>query len=217
MTRRAVIASIVLLLAGGARTQLHSIEPPAGLSLQAVPLTLADWTGTPGLPLDPAVAAILRADDYINRIYQRPGAVAGVYVGYHRSQSQGSAIHSPLNCLPGAGWQPASIERRPLGARGRVTQVIVSKGEDRQLVLYWYQTPTRVEGNEYWSKFHLVADAILTRRSDAALVRIVVPIERNRAGAVDAASRVAFDLAARIEPHVATTLFRNPQEDRSSL
>jgi EpsI family protein len=217
MNRRAVIAAIVLLIAAGARTQLHGIEPPAGVSLQTVPLTLAEWKGTAGLPLDPAVTAILRADDYINRIYERPGAVAGVYVGYHRSQRQGSAIHSPLNCLPGAGWRPVSIERRPLGARGRVTQVVVSKGADRQLVLYWYQTATRVEGNEYWSKLHLVADAMLTRRSDAALVRIVVPIAPNQLGAVEAASRVAFDLAARLEPHVATTLFRNPQEDRSSL
>ncbi len=41
----------------------------------------------------------------------------GLYVGYYASQRQGDTIHSPQNCLPGAGWQPVETRRRRLATR----------------------------------------------------------------------------------------------------
>ena len=52
---------------------------------------------------------MLGVDDYLSRAYYRAdGAVVGLYMGYYGSQRQGDTIHSPLNCLPGAGWEPVS-------------------------------------------------------------------------------------------------------------
>ncbi|HEX4713342.1 MAG TPA: EpsI family protein, partial [Ktedonobacteraceae bacterium] len=54
---------------------------------------------------------------------------------------------------------------------------ILRKGLDEQLVLYWYQSHGRIVASEYWGKFYLVYDALRLNRTDAALVRISVPVD----------------------------------------
>ena len=53
---------------------------------------------------------------------------------------------------------------------------ILRKGLDQQLVLYWYQSHGRIVASEYWGKFYLVYDALRLNRTDAALVRITIPM-----------------------------------------
>jgi EpsI family protein len=208
MNRRAALIATMLLATWAGSQQLGAADPPRpATDLDALPLGLDDWRGRPGAPFDPAVLGLIGADDYVNRIYQSSSSIAGVYVGYHRAQKFGTTIHSPLNCLPGAGWQPLRTERIPFGTLGTATRVLIQKGEDRQMVLYWYQTAKRVEGNEYWSKLHLIADAFTSRRNDAALVRIVVPVDAARADGEPAALQTADRLARLVQPHVARLLF----------
>jgi EpsI family protein len=136
------------------------------------------------------------------------GATAGLYVGYHGSQRQGDTIHSPLNCIPGAGWLPMeqgriTIDVRPgLRAQGtvpiQVNRVVIAKGMDRQLVLYWYQSHRRVVASEYWGKIYTVMDAIRYNRSDAALVRVITPIRENVP--VDAADARAVSFVESLFP-----------------
>jgi EpsI family protein len=207
MTRRSALLVVVLLSASLARQQLQAVELGPSRDLRQLPLTLETWVGSEGPPFDPSVIDVLRPDSYVNRIYQSGPAAAGLYVGYHRSQRRGSAIHSPLNCLPGSGWQPVSSERVPLAAAGTANRVVVQKGEDRQLVLYWYQSARRVEGDEYRSKIYLVLDALRSRRNDAALVRIMVPIPRGKVDGEGEAEQVARGLAVAIEPRIRRLLF----------
>jgi EpsI family protein len=54
---------------------------------------------------------------------------------------------------------------------------VIQKGLNRQLVLYWYQSHGRTVASEYWSKFFLIRDAMRLNRTDAALVRVMVPID----------------------------------------
>jgi EpsI family protein len=109
-----------------------------------------------------------------------------LFVGFWASQQQGDTIHSPMNCLPGAGWQPLSKERMKIDAGPTVVDAnryLVQKALDKRLVLYWYQGHGRTIASEYWSKFYLVADALRLHRSDAALVRVILPV---RAGEAEA-------------------------------
>ena len=55
-----------------------------------------------------------------------------------------------------------------------VNRVVIEKGLDRQVVLYWYQSHGRVVASEYWGKIYTVVDAIRLNRTDAALVRVIV-------------------------------------------
>lgn len=142
---------------------------------------------------------------YLVRYYERPDSARtmafSVYVGYYDRQTQGRTIHSPKNCLPGAGWEP--LESRPEAVRtpgGAVTvnRYLLQNGSQRALVLYWYQGRGRVAWNEYRVKWDLLRDAALRRRSDEALVRIVVPVTTTEADAAGFAARVAATLVPAV-------------------
>ncbi len=157
-------------------------EPLANL-----PLSIEDRTGRNARPFDKAIVDVLGVDDYLVRTYYQRGSMPiGLYVGFYASQRQGDTIHSPLNCLPGAGWQPVeqgrtivTVRQSPASATTRsieVNRVVIGKGLERQLVLYWYQSRDRVVASEYWGKIYTVLDAVKYNRTDAALVRVVIPI-----------------------------------------
>ena len=135
---------------------------------------------------------MLGVDDYVNRLYfNSRGALVSLYAGYYGSQRQGDTIHSPLNCLPGAGWLPARQGRISVGvANGtgetreiEVNRLVVEKGLDRRLVLYWYQSHGRVVASEYWGRAYMVLDAVRLSRTDGALVRIITPVGESEADA----------------------------------
>jgi EpsI family protein len=129
-------------------------------------------------------------------------------MGYWATQKRGDTVHSPLNCLPGSGWEPLS--RRTLGLTVSdgtsgarqidVNRFVIQKGLDRQLVLYWYQSHDRVIASEYLGKFYLVADAIRLSRSDTAIVRVIVPIADGTAAAETAAERTGVQFVQQIFP-----------------
>ena len=57
-----------------------------------------------------------------------------------------------------------------------VNRVVIEKGFDRQLILYWYQDRGRIVASEYAAKGFLILDATTHNRTDGALVRISTPI-----------------------------------------
>jgi len=57
-----------------------------------------------------------------------------------------------------------------------INRVLVGNGEERQLVLYWYQERGRIIASEYAAKFYLTVDAIMRNRTDGALVRLSSPV-----------------------------------------
>ena len=194
--------------AAGYLARANSAEPvPTREPLAKCPLMISNWSAARAADFDARTLAILRVDEYINRVYLNgSGRPVGLYVGYYGSQRNGDTMHSPLNCLPGAGWAPASFSRInvdiPQAASGtrastiRVNRYLIEKGLDRQLVLYWYQSHGRVVASEYWGKIYLVLDAIRTNRTDGALVRIAVPVS----GTEDEAERNAIEFARSLYP-----------------
>jgi len=123
-----------------------------------------------------------------------------IYVGYYPSQARGKTIHSPKNCLPGAGWEALSSEAVAIELADRtvlVNQYVLQNDLNRALTLYWYQGRGRIAHNEYRVKVNLLLDSALRRRSDEALVRIVVPVEE---GNDEAARNTAVSVARQIIP-----------------
>ncbi|MBL0169338.1 MAG: EpsI family protein [Gemmatimonadaceae bacterium] len=154
--------------------------------------------------------------DYVMRTFGPDSAFAfSVYVGYYDRQVQGRSIHSPKNCLPGAGWDILASERIPLpgaAAGSRVTRVLLANKGMRVLVYYWYQGRGRVEASEYRVKWDLMRDAALHGRTEEALVRIVMPVEgrtsREVASFADASVVRADSLARRIAGELSPAVTR---------
>jgi EpsI family protein len=181
----AVIAASVLIVAQG--VMLYSaVRPeaiPAGLPLSQLPNMLGSWQFALEGYVDQETRDVLKADDLLNRVYSNNGRDVYLFVAAFRSQRNGKAPHSPKNCLPGSGWTPLASSDYTFdpgnGTPITVNKYIVAHGDDRSLVLYWYQSRERVIASEYRAKFFVVMDAMRLNRTDTALVRVVVPI-RNR-------------------------------------
>ena len=141
---------------------------------------IGGFTSTDG-KIDPEEQRVAGMSHYLYRIFERPATsdAFSVYVGYYEQQTQGRTIHSPKNCLPGAGWDALSSERRTIQtANGPLTvnRYLLANKNARALVYYWYQGRGRTEASEYKVKWNLLRDAALRGRTEEALVRIVVPV-----------------------------------------
>jgi EpsI family protein len=194
----ASIAATALLLHG--RTEIVPNDVPdcasslvsqqAGSSTETVlrhplscfPAQLDNWDST-WHELDKDTRAVLGPGDFMERVYQDPSGkqpAVDVFIAYFSSQRTGDTIHSPQNCLPGAGWNPEENTRVMLSMPGHapfpVNRYVISNAGARRLVLYWFWAHDRGVASEYWAKFYLVKDAIRMNRSDGSLVRFVTPI-----------------------------------------
>src|ERR1041385_1830082 len=166
-------------------------------TLNAFPAQLGSWQQLGSeLRFDDETETILRADDYLARNFKLNGHVVSLYVGYYATQRTGATYHSPLNCLPGSGWvmnEGGDIKvTRPDGSSFKANRYVIQKGNERALVIYWYQGRGRSIANEYWDKMYTVFDSVARRRSDGALVRVIAPVETS---ATDA-EKIASDLAS---------------------
>jgi EpsI family protein len=182
--RIAIVVACLLVTAVVVLRADRQEETPLRSSFALFPLELGPWQGVRQPPLSEQVQAVLGADDYMTRAYFQPeGGGVGLFIGFWRSQKQGDTIHSPLNCLPGAGWEPVSTgtlsfadPRSASAPDVSVNRVIIQKGVEKQMVLYWYQSHGRIVASEYWGKFYLMSDAISLNRTDGSIVRVIAPV-----------------------------------------
>lgn len=177
----ALLAGAGLYLAARERVEVL----PARQTLAFFPLRVGNWWGR-DVTLPEKIIEALGPGEFLERTYSRASDEPPIdlFLAYFPSQRTGDTIHTPKNCLPGAGWAPLVVSRivleRPGGSPVIVNRYVIGKGADRLLVLYWYQAHGRVVASEYWAKFYLVADAIRLNRTDGALVRVITPIPTSR-------------------------------------
>lgn len=151
--------------------------------LVTFPLDLGAWQAEQ-LRLDRTTLNVLEASDYLFADYSAAHAVAPVnlWVVYYDSQVREYLIHSPEECLPGAGWEFVALERVAappvvgVPTDFAVNRARIAKGEEQMLMYYWYEQRGRQLTSETWIRFHLLEDAFLTRRSDGGMVRLMTSI-----------------------------------------
>ena len=207
VTWRLVLAAGLL----GVGLTIGSPPPGEGVALRrpfdSFPDRIGAWQGVREA-LPPSILDVLRATDYMNRLYIQPGG-AGVwfYVAYYDAQRELQIAHPPTICLPAGGWSIVSHGYMEVPLPGRahpstVNRVLISKGSDRQIVLYWYQERGRIVTNEYAARLYMLADAVRTNRTDGALVRISAPV----IGSEEATVAVMVDFMKAMYPDLARAL-----------
>lgn len=187
MLRPGIVLSAVLLVQAGAYYGLsRGEETPVYKTFDTFPRQIADWKLYEETPIPDDTKVVLRGDDYINRWYVQPsGRMAQLFVAFFKSQRAGQTPHSPKNCLPGSGWVWSASDEVPVSIPGRaapitINRYIVSKGDAKDVVLYWYQSRDRVVASEYRAMIYVVADALRYNRTDTSLVRVIVPVQNNQ-------------------------------------
>jgi len=178
--------------------------------LKEFPKQVGPWQKAGGdLVIDDQTMTVLRASDYLLRDYKRSsdGAVTNFYVGYYASQRDGATYHSPLNCLPGSGWvmtSPGNLTITPAngGTPFNANRYVIESGSSKSLLVYWYEGRGRRVASEYWGKVYTVVDSVRMRRSDAAMVRVVVPISSSEQLALQEAADFAANASVLLPEFV---------------
>ena len=175
-----------------------------------VPTTVGEWVGRSGR-MEEKIVRIVGVEDYLLRDYRdASGYPVSVYVGFYEMQREGDQIHSPKHCLPGAGWRPVQTDVVDLatpgfnGGRTRANRYVIGKGDERQLVLYWYQSQGRAITNEYMAKVYLVTDSIFRKRNDGSLIRFTAPVAKD--APIEPAQAKVGGLARLLLPELAKAL-----------
>jgi EpsI family protein len=179
----------------GASVLLHTMSHGETIiprrPLGELPYSFATWAGEER-PIEERIVQAVGVSDYTSRVYiDQTGAPIQLYIGYYASQRTGDTIHSPKNCLPGAGWDPIHSGYVTISLQGErqivVNEYVIQQDLNKQMVFYWYQSRGRVIASEYSAKFWMVADAISRNRTDGALVRVITPMNDSE---VDARARL---------------------------
>lgn len=189
----------------------RAVLPPRD-DFAAFPLEIDDWRCARNEPLDPDVIENLGATDTLVCNYVRSDytSAIGLYIGYHATQirEEGggageNSIHPPAHCLPGSGWDIIDSRSVPIDLpgltdpNGTAKRLIIAKGDQRQLVYYWYQMGGRVV-SEDWQKILFVGyDRARRGRTDGALVRFTMGFGRSGDEAAETKLR---DFARRVVP-----------------
>jgi len=188
------LALLLLALGLSALVRQRDEIPVPRSPFAEFPLHLEGWTGHPR-QLEQEYLDVLKFDDYILADYlprqpapatgpnrELPTAAASApvnfYSAYYASQRKGESVHSPRSCIPGGGWAIRSLEQRRVAtgaAALEVNRLLIQKGDERQLVYYWFQQRGRRLTSEYAVKWYLFWDALTRHRSDGALVRLITP------------------------------------------
>ena len=202
------VLTVVLVLEACAFYAIASrneIVPPIP-PLSTFPLNSNGWLCVRQDQIEQDILDLLKADDTMSRLYVSPSRkeVATLFMAFFKSQRYGQSPHSPKNCLPGNGWDEIESGTIPISVpqwNGPIVanRYVVAHGEDKDVVIYWYQSHNRIIANEYAARGLLVLDAIRYRRSDTSIVRVITRIQNDD---LDHATRLGVEFVQAIFPDV---------------
>ena len=200
-SRGLIVAALVSLTVAGAFVLAPRAREVtlARESFATFPRDIAGWDGHVQ-PLEPDVARVLGADDYVNVTYVAPDGSGSVnfFAAWYRKQTEGEGLHSPAVCLPVGGWEVFSIDPTPISMPGtvygnfNVNRAVIQKGLTKQLVYYWFEQRGKRMTNDYLAKISVVYDSLTMGRADGAMVRFVTPIAEGETPADADARMQAF-------------------------
>ena len=171
------------------------------------PDTIGPWQGRKGALAD-GILQVLGVEDYVLSDFTRPpDRFVNLYIGFYKSQRKGDLIHSPRNCLPGAGWHIVDTGREILtdpetGQTYKVASLVLKKRDQYQMVLYWFHSRGRIIASEYMQKIWLVIDAVFRNRTDGSFVRLITPVTSTQQEAVQLLREFAGHLKPKLDEYI---------------
>ena len=196
-------ASLVVLLVTSALTV--SLGQRAAVDLERktfdkFPMQIGEWQGKRD-KIDDASLGLLHLDDYIMANYRKNNSMVNFYTAFYEQQEAGGAAHSPKTCLPGGGWRIVSNTEIMLDGTSlpsSVNRFVISQGEHKQVVYYWFQQRGKIIASEYAVKWHMLIDSIKDNRTDGALVRLTTLVGTNED--IEKADKRLLEFSQQITP-----------------
>ena len=180
---RIIIVCLLLLATAAATAYIPLSRSPRekGVSLSQYLGEVGSWSSFKRVAkMDGNIQGALATDDSLFTTYKRGDRELDVYIGYYFTSDKIGKPHSPLVCFPGQGWSTSNEKKRTLilGEKDQVllhvNSIIVQKGENRQLILFWFQAYDRSCANTFSQKIVALWNRIRHGREDNAFIRVSI-------------------------------------------
>ena len=208
-TYRTITIVAIMLITSVTLSYLNNSEAKkTNKPLSGFPMIIRGWHGELDYFDDWVYEKTGVDDSILSHFYDSSGNDVQLYIGYYESQREGSIIHSPRNCMIGKGWNMIETSRINLTVPShphdliKVIYLLIQKGLDKQIVLYWYYSRGRVISSEYYQKIYLVIDSITRRRTDGSFVRLILPVKDSEKQTLEVLKGFAADLFPVIEEYI---------------
>lgn len=191
------------LLAGGISAYALAVNGqyviPDRQSFATFPMTVGERELYPDV-LSESVLDVLKLDDYLIGDYIANDVhPINLYMAYYGKQTDGSAIHSPKDCLPGGGWEIVSmsvVSLEKAGLPGNANRAVIRKGEDALLVYFWVNQQGKNFASELAARASLLIRSVTENRTDGTLLRVISPLgEQSEARAEEEIQRFISDIS----------------------
>lgn len=180
LNQRLVILIMMLSVAGLlASFNVQAIPSEKNIKLNEALGTIDGWRHLQATPLDGNIVTALHLDDYLNSTYVRQNSPVALYVGYYQTPEKIGAAHDPLVCFPGQGWSVDILDDSVLTIKNTATarkvsyaSMIVSKGVQKELIVYWFQVDSSTSSDTLGQKLNLLKSRIMRKTGENAFVRV---------------------------------------------
>ena len=181
-----ILAGCFFCTAMLAHFELSEDSQPSGKKSQTLRQSLSDipgWKLVAFHPLDKEIVDALKLDDYINADYVKGSSKISLYVGYYLTGRKLGAAHHPLVCFPGQGWLVTDRLRQKLRLTKSLNAVIcyssmiIRRGDEQELVIYWFQSNDRTSPGTFLQKVFAFLNRFYRDSGENAFVRITVSLD----------------------------------------
>jgi EpsI family protein len=115
-----------------------------------------------------------------------------VYAGQTRR-----SLHFPEVCLTGAGWETIGKEEVNLSMTEDAQRLLLAKGEQRQVVLFWFITGEKMTGSYFKNSYYWFSNQVMGGGRGSAMIRLGMTTAPGRE---DRSFAALEDLATKLVP-----------------
>lgn len=195
---------VLVLLAGTAAFMnfRQDLEIPLARPFDEFPVVHNGWRMVEQAALPQNIISVLMPTDYLARRYAgRDGALVDMYLSFFNGGPESGRIHSPKNCVVGAGWTEILSKRMTMALGDgsvNLVQAVYAKGERRDVIYYWFAMRGQTMSDEYSLKIAEIFGSMLHRRRDQSFIRISVETTGNTNSAEEKIERFLKDFYPEI-------------------
>lgn len=163
-------------------------KPPAHTGNVKKPLShefaqIDGWKYSDDIKMQQQIVEALQLDDYLFRSYNKNDSIVSLYVGYYRTSEKVGAVHSPLVCFQGQGWEisaPKKIDVKSKSGIINAEKLIVKKGRQQELIVFWYQACDMTSSGTFRQKINNLWARVNSKSEDNAFIRVSVSIHESK-------------------------------------
>ena len=213
-----IVAGLLILTGIYVTTLRYSrISVKENVVLSDIPENFGNWKIENKYFMDQKTLDVLKSSQDVWRTYSnKEGQKISLFVAYFNDQKYGAQIHSPKHCLPGGGWKIIKKEKHNMqiiessNNNLEMNKFVNSNGRQNELMLYWFWTRSGPITSELGLKIDLAKNSLLRKPTDAAFVRINLPVINNMQETTEIASNFISEIFPSIN-HTLPFLKKKPQ------